>query len=159
MSTDVSLRKMIREDLPYVNFVRNHDLTRHFLRNTQKISLDETYTWFDTTSPTWYLIMVDQEIVGYIRTSQDAGESICIGCDVHPDKRGKGYAKAAYKKVIADLYSTGYHVIWLEVFENNHNALSLYKRLNFQEVNKRQVGDRHAIVMVHIKEINQEEKY
>jgi ribosomal protein S18 acetylase RimI-like enzyme len=152
MSIDVDLRKMTRDDLPYVNFIRNHDLTRFFLRNTKKISLDETYEWFDKTSPAWYVIVHEQEAVGYMRTSQDSGESICIGCDIHPEMRGKGYAKAAYKKFITLLYSLGYHVIWLEVFENNETALNLYRQLNFQEINRRQAEARQAIVMVHIRE-------
>lgn len=151
MSTDVSLRKMTREDLHVVNYIRNHDETRKFLRNSEKITLESTIEWFEKNNPDWLVILDSEEIIGYIRTSQDTGESVCIGCDIHPEKRRKGYARSAYKKCISGLYEKGYLVIWLEVFDNNKNALSLYDSLGFKEINRGKRGDRMAITMVHEK--------
>lgn len=153
MSTDVSLRKMTREDLHVVNYIRNHDETRNFLRNSEKITLESTIEWFEKSKPAWLVILENEEVAGYIRTSQDTGESICIGCDIHPDKRRRGYAKFAYQKSIAELYEKGYLVIWLEVFEYNENAISLYSSLGFKEINRGKRGDRMAITMVNEKNV------
>jgi ribosomal protein S18 acetylase RimI-like enzyme len=155
MSIDIFLRPMTREDLPSVNLIRNHETTRSFLRNTNTISLDETYAWFDNTHPNWWMIINNQEIVGYVRSSLDTKETICIGCDIHPDMRKRGFAKSAYKNIISKLYKEGYLVIWLEVFTNNIAALKLYQKLNFQVINTRKVGNREAAVMVHIRQDDQ----
>lgn len=149
MNTEVSLRKMTREDLHVVNYIRNHDETRNFLRNSEKITLESTIEWFEKSKPNWMVIIDNEEIVGHVRTSQDTGESICIGCDIHPEKRRKGYARRAYQKIISDLYNQKYLVIWLEVFSENMRALSLYESLGFIEINRRFFGEREAITMVH----------
>lgn len=150
-NTNVDLRLMSEKDLEFVNTIRNHDSTRKFLRNTNLISLEDTKAWFKSTQPKWFIISCDVNDVGYIRTSHDTTETICIGCDVDVDKRGNGYARAAYKKVISDLYDKGYIVIWLEVFKNNNVAMNLYNSLGFVEINSSYKDERQRVTMVHVR--------
>ena len=148
-NTNVDLRPMSGKDLEFVNKIRNHDSTRKFLRNTNLITLEDTKVWFKTTHPKWFIVDCAGEDVGYIRTSHDTSESICIGCDIDVDKRGNGHARAAYEKVITDLFDKGYIVIWLEVFKNNNVAMNLYNSLGFIEINSSHKGERHRVTMVH----------
>lgn len=154
ITTKIDLRRMSENDLEFVNRIRNHDSTRKFLRNTEVISLQDTRTWFDLKNPKWYIISHLDEDVGYIRTSQDTGESICIGCDIAVDKRGRGFAKLAYKKILDDLYEKDYNIIWLEVFDDNHVAKNLYTSLGFIEVNTGFKNNRQRITMVHVRKEN-----
>ena len=131
MITNIYLRQMSEDDLSFVNNIRNHSSTRKNLRNTQLITIEETISWFKESKPRWHIINASGEDVGYIRTSHDTGESICIGCDIDVNKRGNGYAHSAYKIFIDQLYQEDYIVIWLEVFKNNEIAMNLYKKLGF----------------------------
>ena len=102
------------------------------------------------SKPKWLSIFKKDKLVGYIRTSHDTGESLCIGCDVHPDMRGKGIATQAYTQAIDYFYKSGYLLLWLEVFEDNDTAIHLYNKLGFKIVNRRKEKERQALVMVHV---------
>ena len=154
MTTDIILRKMNFNDLEFIHRIRNHENTRVFLRNTSNISLEETQDWFHREKPSWFIIENQGLPVGYIRTSQDTGESICIGCDIDMDKRGMGFANAAYLKIIEELYKKDYIVIWLEVFRNNNIAMNLYKKLGFVEINSSIKDGRQRVTMVHVRNKN-----
>ncbi len=140
---------MKEDDLGFVNKVRNDRKTRHFLKNSKKISIKDTIEWYRTQKPNWKIIEVEGEKVGYIRVSADTGETICIGCDIHPSHRRKGYARKAYETLINNLYEKGYIVIWLEVFRDNIPAISLYCNLGFVEVGFRLLKEKDYVAMVH----------
>ena len=146
------LKIIDRNDLVFVNNLRNHDLTRYRLKNPNLISMEETHKWFKTTKPQWYIILIDEQKVGYIRTSSDSGETICIGCDIHPDHRRKGYAKTAYSQFMTSLYERGYLVIWLEVFRDNIPEFNLYKQLGYIEIGSRTINEKEYVLMVHRRE-------
>ena len=133
----------------FVNTVRNHESTRVRLKNTSEISLEKTYKWFEIEKPQWKIIEVNNTPVGYFRFSQNTGETICMGCDIHPDHRRRGYAKEAYKKEITNLYQDGYVIVWLEVYEDNIPARNLYKSLGFCDIGYRSVNNKKYIAMVH----------
>lgn len=145
----MKIKNMKKSDLIFVNEVRNDYSTRKNLKNSKKISLESTIEWFETKKPKWKIIEVNNEKVGYLRTSSDTGESICIGCDIAPQHRRKGYAKLAYEKYLKSLYELGYIVIWLEVFDDNLPARKLYQNLNFLDVGCRIVNNKKYIAMVH----------
>lgn len=144
---------MEESDLEFVNNIRNDITTRKNLRNSDLISLEETLKWFHDRKPMWFIIKVGGDRVGYMRTSLNTGESICIGCDIHPDHRGKGYAKSAYNLLMDDFYSLGYVLLWLEVFRDNTVAYNLYKKLGFIEAGPppRIVDGREYVTMVHVR--------
>ena len=146
----ISLRPISEDDLKFINDIRNDLTTRSQLENTEIISLEETAKWFKEKSPAWFIINWGADRVGYIRTSHNTGNSICIGCDISPLQRGKGYAKAAYQCLI-QLYKNDYSVIWLDVYRDNTIAYNLYKKLGFIEVGsaRRLVNNREYVTMVY----------
>ena len=147
----ISLRRVNESDLGFINTIRNDASTRSQLENTNTISLEETVKWFNEKSPIWFIINRESEQVGYIRTSFDTGTSICIGCDIAPVQRGKGYAEAAYRHLIPELYEKCYSIIWLDVYRDNIPAYNLYKKLGFYEVGSscRVINNREYITMIH----------
>ena len=149
----MKLELMKEEDLGFVNYVRNNITTRSQLKNSELISFEATRQWFNNTNPRWLVIFDNDDKIGYMRTSHDTGQTICCGCDIHPDYRGKGFAKNAYKLLIDDFYSRGYILLWLEVFRDNIVAYNLYKKLGFIEAGPapRIVNDREYVTMVHIR--------
>ena len=116
----VKLRILKKEDLNFLLTIRNHNSTRINLENENAFSLLECEKWFKSLTSPWYIILVDGIKVGYLRTNNNE-----IGCDIHPNYRRKGYAKAAYKLYLKD---KKYASLW--VFEDNF-AINLYKMLGF----------------------------
>ena len=133
----VTLRPLIKEDLQFLLEVRNDESTRFNLENNSIFTLKQCEEWFDLLTSPWYIIEVNQERVGYIRTNGDE-----IGCDIHPNFRKKGYAKMAYELYLQD---KNYASLW--VFEDNF-AVKLYKKLGFTSTeNSKMVRKRNYIKM------------
>lgn len=133
----VKLRKLVNTDLRFLLEVRNHNSTRKFLENNSYFSYEECKVWFKTYNPLWYIIEVNNESVGYIRTNKDE-----VGCDIHPNFRQKGYAKEAYQLYLKDKLHAE---LW--VFEDNF-AKKLYKKLGFVETSKnKQIRNKKYIHM------------
>ena len=108
------------EYLPFLLEVRNCNSTRKFLENDSVFTIDECRNWFLTLESPWYIIIVDDIPVGYIRTNEDE-----VGCDIHPSFRRRGYARMAYELYLKD---KDYASLW--VFESNF-AKNLYEKLGF----------------------------
>ena len=100
-SKRISIREMAEADLKFVNSTRNILSTREWLENSGEISYEETLSWFRSKKPKWYIVSANSEPVGYLRTSDNTGKSMCIGCDIHPDHRRKGYAREAYQNFMS----------------------------------------------------------
>lgn len=117
--------KLIPLSENYLKFlleVRNHESTRKYLENDSIFTIEQCKQWFSTLDSPWYIIIVDNTPVGYIRTNGNE-----IGCDIHPNHRRKGYAKSAYQKIMENM---DYATLW--VFEDNF-AKKLYESLGFKE--------------------------
>jgi len=151
---NITIRSMKKEDLVFVNNTRNIFSTRAWLENSNYITLEDTINWFDNKKPNWFIIEYNKTKIGYIRTSDKTNKSICIGCDIHPDFRRKGYAKKSYKIFIKHLYEKGYVNIWLDVFKDNIAAMNLYKQLGFTSIGSRNINQKEYITMVHTKRLS-----
>lgn len=116
----VTLRKLTVDDLPFLLEVRNHNSTKEFLENNSEFTLEQCEIWFGNLTSPWYIIEVNKERVGYIRTNDSE-----VGCDIHPNYRRRGYARMAYKLYLKD---KNYASLW--VFEDNF-AKQLYEELGF----------------------------
>jgi len=135
----MELRKLITMDLSFLLEVRNDETTRMNLENDSIFTLTECVDWFSKTNPIWYIIKVDGNMVGYIRTNGDE-----VGIDIHPDYRRKGYARDAYKLYLKD---KEYASLW--VFVDNF-AKNLYTELGFVENgNSKIIRGREYIQMVY----------
>jgi ribosomal protein S18 acetylase RimI-like enzyme len=101
--------------------------------------LTQCEEWFLVRKPKWYIIEIDGNSVGYIRTNGDE-----VGIDIHPNFRRKGYAREAYKLYLED---KEYASLW--VFVDNF-AKNLYTELGFVENrNSKLIRDRDYIQMVY----------
>lgn len=133
------LRQLCEDDLPFLLEVRNNETTRVNLENDSVFTLQECVEWFFNTNPLWYIIEVDENPIGYIRTNGDE-----IGIDIHPIHRRKGYAREAYKIY---LKYRNYASLW--VFVDNF-AKNLYTELGFVENGKSKIiRGREYIQMVY----------
>ncbi len=135
----MELRRLITMDLAFLLEVRNDETTRMNLENDSVFTLTECAGWFLKTNPIWYIIEVDNNSVGYIRTNGDE-----VGIDIHPKHRRKGYAREAYKLYLKD---KKYASLW--VFVDNF-AKNLYTELGFVENgNTKTIRGREYIQMVY----------
>lgn len=133
----MNLRKLQIEDLSFLLEVRNHITTRSNLANDSEFTLDDCKKWFIETKPIWYIIEVNNNPVGYLRTNNNE-----IGCDIHPNFRRNGYARQAYKLYLAN---RDYATLW--VFSDNH-IKQLYLSLGFRYTgNKTTIRNREYIEM------------
>jgi len=64
--------------------------------------------------------------------------------------RGLGFGEAVFKALISSLYEDA----WLDVLSDNIEALSLYRKLDFVETDRRQTKYGEAIVMCRKYEFN-----
>ncbi len=135
----MELRRLVTMDLAFLLEVRNDETTRMNLENDSVFTLTECAGWFLKTNPIWYIIEVNNNSVGYIRTNGDE-----VGIDIHPKHRRKGYAREAYKLYLKD---KKYASLW--VFVDNF-AKNLYTELGFVENgNSKIIRGREYIQMVY----------
>ena len=127
----IEFAKVKVEDCDFILKIRNDDSTRSFLHDSRKFSKTEFKKWFKSKNPDWLKILYNDEEVGYVRTVSTY-PSIEIGMDISPNHRGKGYAKAAYRKLLESLTFKMYNKATLRVLKSNFVALSLYKKLGFK---------------------------
>jgi RimJ/RimL family protein N-acetyltransferase len=143
----LNLRSLEFDDLEFLLEVRNDESTRKFLGNDSIFTLKNCQEWFIQKNPQWLIIEDDNQMVGYIRVSDDNFPSICIGCDIHPNFRRKGYALNSYRIIIDNLFRKNYTLIWLEVFEDNVAARQLYEKLGFRYVSERDMRNKKYLRM------------
>jgi hypothetical protein len=133
------LRGLSIWDLPFLLEVRNDETTRVNLENDSIFTLEQCAEWFLDTNPNWYIIEVDGNSVGYIRTN-----GVEVGADIHPEHRRKGYARDAYKLYLKDRECAS---LW--VFVDNF-AKNLYTELGFIENgNSKTIRGREYIQMIY----------
>lgn len=79
-------------------------------------------------------IFDDGRFVGLIRLDNidDVNGNCCVGLDIIEEERGKGLAKAVYRKLLDELFlQRRMECVWLEVLATNTVAIELYKKLGF----------------------------
>ena len=135
----MNLLELTMWDLPFLLEVRNNETTRMNLENDSVFTLEQCAEWFLDKTPKWYIIEVNNERIGYIRTNGDE-----VGIDIHPKYRRNGYAREAYKLYLKD---KDYASLW--VFVDNF-AKNLYTELGFVENgNSKIIRGREYIQMVY----------
>jgi GNAT superfamily N-acetyltransferase len=135
----MNLRELSISDLPFLLEVRNNETTRINLENDSVFTLIQCEEWFLVRKPKWFIIEIDGNDVGYIRT-----DGVEVGIDIHPNYRRNGYAREAYKLYLKD---KEYATLW--VFVDNF-AKNLYTELGFVENgNTKTIRGREYIQMVY----------
>ncbi len=140
----VTLEPITKEDLSFILDIRNHYDTRHWLNDNRDFYYHEIIDWFNTKHPEWYIVYDENKHkVGYVRTSNKTiYNSIYIGCDIHPDKRRRGYGFQALTEVIKMYRSQGINIFYLGVYSDNERAINLYKKLGFVTIEHKEQNER-----------------
>ena len=81
-----------------------------------------------------FLCVINDKLIGFIHIQDLIDEIDIINIVIDNDYRKKGYASKLIEYVIS--YANSKKII-LEVSENNINAINLYKKYNFNEINRR----------------------
>jgi len=130
---EIQFKQMTLDEIEFFNSIRNE--CRDSLHDNSFFSLDETREWFIKNNPLFFIIFINDQKIGYFRTSNlsHTNKNIYIGADIHKDYRGKGYSKKAYKKFIPYIIEKyNLHKINLEVLSTNKIAINLYLSLGFK---------------------------
>lgn len=85
----------------------------------------------------FWLLAVEGVPVSYICFWLIPGEIQLISLAVHPDQRGRGFARFMLEKMIELGVSRGIQTVWLEVRTSNLAAQRLYSRQGFKETGRR----------------------
>jgi len=132
---NIFFKKINVTHLEFINRVRN-EYANEYLHDSRIFTMDETKNWYYKSNPDFWMIFLDDTVVGYFRLSNYSKENknIYIGADIAPEYTGKGIAKKAYKLFIPHLFTMyGLNKISLEVLKTNHRAINLYRKLGFVE--------------------------
>jgi len=130
----IEIKKILESDLEFLNQVRN-TYANLYLHDSRIFTLEETLNWFNTYSPNYYIIFLQNTRIGYFRISNfsETNKNIYVGADLDSKYHGKGLAYKSYLKFIPFLFeSYDLNKISLEVLENNERAIGLYKKLGFK---------------------------
>ena len=85
----------------------------------------------------WLVAEENGRVAGYIGSQTCGDESDVMNVAVHPDFRRCGIAEALVKGLVEALKAIGSRCLTLEVRASNVPAISLYEKLDFQEIGRR----------------------
>lgn len=85
----------------------------------------------------WLVALEDDKVVGYVGSQTVLGETDMMNIAVHPDYRKQGIGTALIVGLIGALEKRGSHSLMLEVRVSNETAISVYRKLGFDEVGRR----------------------
>lgn len=129
----ISFKKIIPDYLEFLNKVRN-EYALEYLHDSRLFTINETKNWYYKTNPDFWMIFMNETLVGYFRLSNYSKENknIYVGADISKEYTGMGIAKNAYNLFIPFLF-TEYNLnkISLEVLSTNQRAINLYNKLGF----------------------------
>lgn len=78
----------------------------------------------------------DGVLVGFLNDVEIQNGSIELGYAVHPDHWGKGFATAALKLAIEELFRLGYREVLCGAFEENPASLRVMEKAGMQKLEK-----------------------
>ena len=82
-------------------------------------------------------IECNNEIVGFTICQTVLDEATLFNIAIHPNYQGQKLGFTLLNALIEQLRNKGILTLWLEVRESNQNAIRLYEKLNFNEVDIR----------------------
>lgn len=78
----------------------------------------------------------DGKLVGFLNDVEIAGETMELGYAVHPGNWGKGYATAALKIAIGELFTRGFREVITGAFEENSSSLRVMEKAGMSRLEK-----------------------
>lgn len=85
----------------------------------------------------WLVADDNGRVAGYVGSQTVMDETDMMNVAVHPDYRKQGIATALIVGLVGELRKKGSHCLTLEVRASNENAISLYRKLDFQQIGLR----------------------
>jgi RimJ/RimL family protein N-acetyltransferase len=135
MVMNLTFRQIEYTDLEFINNVRNQ-YANEYLHDSRTFDITGTKNWFLTTKPDYWMLLNEDNVIGYFRLSNysSINKNIYIGADIAPEYVGKGFAKPSYILFMDFLFKTyNLHKINLEVLSTNTRAINLYTKLGFKK--------------------------
>jgi ribosomal-protein-alanine N-acetyltransferase len=84
-----------------------------------------------------HVLKIGDETIGYFIANHIAGEVSLMNIAIAPHFQGQGYGFHLMNQLINKSKQQDHVEIWLEVRESNQNAIKLYQKTGFVEVDKR----------------------
>ena len=85
----------------------------------------------------WLVADDNGRVAGYVGSQTVMDETDMMNVAVHPDYRKQGTATTLIVGLVEELRKKGSHCLTLEVRASNENAISLYRKLDFQQIGLR----------------------
>ena len=85
----------------------------------------------------WLVADDNGRVAGYVGSQTVMDETDMMNVAVHPDYRKQGIATTLIVGLVEELRKKGSHCLTLEVRASNENAISLYRKLDFQQIGLR----------------------
>ena len=83
-------------------------------------------------------VTIRRELVGFIMTRWAADEAEILSIAVAADARGRGLGGKLLQRNLQRLVALGVRTVFLEVGADNEPALTLYDRMGFEQVGRRE---------------------
>ncbi|MGB3402441.1 MAG: GNAT family protein [Microcoleaceae cyanobacterium] len=132
----MKLRLAVAKDL---HFILNQETREEFQDLIARWSPDEHLSNIKNPDKGYFMVESNQsEVLGYIILSDLKSVHRCIFLQrIVIAQPGKGQGKIALKLMMEKVFQDyKAHRFWLDVFEYNHRAISVYKSLGFKEEGK-----------------------
>ncbi len=84
-----------------------------------------------------HVMLLDERVIGYFYAQNIVGEVTLLNIAVAPEVQGKGYGKALMNAFLDVCRQQRAEEVWLEVRASNQTALSIYRKVGFNEVDRR----------------------
>lgn len=100
-----------------------------------------------------HILLLNEKVIGYFVASSVAGEVTLMNIAIAPECQGEGAGQQLLQFLLDYARQNNEQEIWLEVRESNRNAIHLYQKLGFVEVDVRKAyyplenGREDAIIM------------
>lgn len=100
-----------------------------------------------------HLLLDNDDVIGYFVASAVAGEVTLMNIAISPEKQGQGAGQLLLQFLLNYSRENNQQEIWLEVRYSNQNAIHLYQKLGFVEVDIRKAyypsenGREDAVIM------------
>ena len=104
---------------------------------TEAWSLNSVTSELNNPLSFWLVAVDGDNVAGYVGSQTVMDESDMMNVAVHPDYRKQGIATALIVGLVEELRKRGSRCLTLEVRASNENAISVYQKLQFQEVGRR----------------------
>lgn len=131
------IRRMTLQDIPAVVEIENQCFSLPWSEKSFEDSLSREDTIF--------LVCEEEVITGYMGIYISFDEASVTNVAVAPGFRKKGYGEALVVAAKEAAKSVGAESIFLEVRQSNEPALSLYKKLGFEELGIRKNFYEHPV--------------